>query len=177
MDSLKKPEMILTIGNTLALIGVAVYGYNEFLKNRDAGREITKLFASMTARIEERATVKSLTELQTVIQTQFKKIEQRSRAFSDETNHLADQLELIQQQLDEIVKALNEQADVKIQLTKPPQKKKNNGGRRKVQYDDDDDDEGDDDDYTPPNRRNGNRRSASSSSNYGDDDIPTRRRN
>lgn len=183
METLKKPEMIFTIGNTCGLIALCTYVYNESKKYHALNADITKALTLVETRLNNVPTPKNVADIQALIQNQVKKWETRNRISTAEFSRLTNLVESLQDQIEEISKVLNT-AEIKVDLTKFTQqrtKKAQPRRQRQVRYreeEDDEDDEVDDDEMEEeeyqPRRRQG--RNSPSSSAYGDD-IPRRRAN
>jgi septal ring factor EnvC (AmiA/AmiB activator) len=123
MEQLKSPAMILSIANTLGLLGVAAYGHRKLSVMEEELKAVKEALTGSLKRVNELTVTSSqLTELATSVKqidATIRNKDNELNRLSKKTRYTADDIQQIQDFLGSLVKSLKDGGlDIKVEEKK-----------------------------------------------------------
>jgi len=130
METIKKPEVLLTAGNTVAIVGVSIYFYKQISAIKTELAELTEhLKTSVKKFADIQESTASRDEMKNYLTALNLKIEQTQKELKNLDS--GEGVDLIEEALEDLSDALNESG---IEWTYPPKRRRRRrraGGRKK----------------------------------------------
>lgn len=126
METVKKPEVLLTVGNTVAIVGVSVYFYKQIAALKSELSELTEHLKTSVKKFQNiQENVASKTEMEKYLTALNLKIEQTQKNIQDMDS--GDGLELLEDALEDLSELLTESG---VEWSYPPKRRRRGRGTR-----------------------------------------------